>query len=84
MTGNSDPVRIGAALAAGAKTVLSKSLPLEQILDTLTRLRDGLPAMAKQERSACSRAGATTGSSTARSSHASPCSRPERLRCWPS
>lgn len=50
VTGNSDPVRIGAALAAGAVTVLSKSFPLEQILDTLTRLRDGLPAMAKEER----------------------------------
>ncbi len=50
VTGNSDPVQIGAALAAGAKTVISKSLPLEQILDTLMRLRDGLPAMSKQER----------------------------------
>jgi DNA-binding NarL/FixJ family response regulator len=50
VTGNSDPVRIGAALAAGAATVISKSYPLEQILDTLTRLRDGLPAMAKEER----------------------------------
>jgi len=50
VTGNSDPVRIGAALAAGAATVISKSYPPEQILDTLTRLRDGLPAMAKEER----------------------------------
>lgn len=50
VTGNSDPVQIGAALSAGAKTVISKSLPLEQILDTLMRLRDGLPAMSKQER----------------------------------
>ena len=50
VTGNSDPVQIGAALAAGAKTVISKSLPLEQILDTLMRLRDGLPAMSRQER----------------------------------
>jgi two-component system nitrate/nitrite response regulator NarL len=50
VTGNSDPVRLGAALAAGAATVISKSYPLEQILDTLTRLRDGLPAMAKEER----------------------------------
>jgi len=50
VTGNSDPVQIGAALAAGAKTVISKSLPLEQILDTLMGLRDGLPAMSKQER----------------------------------
>ena len=50
VSGVSDPARIGAALAAGAKTVISKSLPLEQILDTLMRLRDGLPAMSKQER----------------------------------
>lgn len=50
VTGNSDPVQIGAALAAGAKTVISKSLPLEQILDTLMRLRDGLPAMPRHER----------------------------------
>jgi two-component system, NarL family, nitrate/nitrite response regulator NarL len=50
VTGNSDPVQIGAALTAGAKTVISKSLPLEQILDTLARLRDGLPVMSKDER----------------------------------
>jgi DNA-binding NarL/FixJ family response regulator len=50
VTGSSDPVQIGAALAAGATTVISKSLPLEQILHTLRRVRDGLPVMAKQER----------------------------------
>jgi DNA-binding NarL/FixJ family response regulator len=50
VTGNADPVQIGAALTAGAKTVISKSLPLEQILDTLMRLRDGLPAISRQER----------------------------------
>src|SRR5215212_2105282 len=50
VTGSSDPLLIGAALAAGATTVISKSTPLEQILDTLTRLRDGLPAMSEQER----------------------------------
>jgi two-component system nitrate/nitrite response regulator NarL len=50
VTGNSDPVQVATALSAGAKTVISKSLPLEQILDTLMRLRDGLPAMSRQER----------------------------------
>jgi two-component system nitrate/nitrite response regulator NarL len=50
VTGTSDPVQVGAALAAGATTVISKSLPLEQILHTLTRVRDGLPVMAKEER----------------------------------
>jgi two-component system nitrate/nitrite response regulator NarL len=50
VTGASDPLLIGAALAAGATTVISKSTPLEQILDTLMRLRDGLPAMSEQER----------------------------------
>lgn len=50
VSGSSDPVQTGAALASGATTVISKSLPLEQILDTLVRLRDGLPAMPRQER----------------------------------
>ena len=50
VSGTSDPVRIGAALASGATTVISKSLPLEQILSTLMRLGDGLPAMSKEER----------------------------------
>jgi two-component system nitrate/nitrite response regulator NarL len=50
VTGTSDPLLIGAALAAGATTVISKSAPFEQILDTLRRLRDGLPAMPEQER----------------------------------
>jgi DNA-binding NarL/FixJ family response regulator len=50
VSGTSDPARIGAALAAGATTVISKSLPFEKILDTLIRLRDGLPAMSRQER----------------------------------
>ena len=42
VSGVSDPARIGAALAAGATTVISKSLEFEKILDTLVRLRDGL------------------------------------------
>jgi two-component system, NarL family, nitrate/nitrite response regulator NarL len=50
VTGSSDPLLIGAALAAGATTVISKSSPLEQILDALIRLRDGLPAMSERER----------------------------------
>lgn len=50
VSGVSDPARIGAALAAGATTVISKSLEFEKILDTLVRLRDGLPAMSRQER----------------------------------
>jgi two-component system nitrate/nitrite response regulator NarL len=50
VTGSSDPVLSGAALAAGATTVISKSLPLEQILHTLMRLGDGLPAMSEHER----------------------------------
>jgi two-component system nitrate/nitrite response regulator NarL len=50
VTGTSDPVLIGRALAAGATTVMSKSLPFEKILATLMRLRDGLPAMTGQER----------------------------------
>lgn len=50
VSGASDPVLTGAALASGATTVISKSLPLEQILETLIRLRDGLPAMPRHER----------------------------------
>jgi two-component system, NarL family, nitrate/nitrite response regulator NarL len=50
VSGVSDPIRIGAALASGATTVISKSLPLEQILGTLMRLGEGLPAMSKEER----------------------------------
>lgn len=50
VSGTSDPVLTGAALASGATTVISKTLPLEQILDTLVRLRDGLPAMPRHER----------------------------------
>jgi two-component system, NarL family, nitrate/nitrite response regulator NarL len=50
VSGVSDPVLIGAAIASGATTVISKSLPLEQILATLMRLGDGLPAISKQER----------------------------------
>ncbi|HEX3221445.1 MAG TPA: response regulator transcription factor [Nocardioides sp.] len=50
VTGSSDPVAVGKALAAGATTVLSKSMPFEKIVATLVRLRDGLPAMNRQER----------------------------------
>jgi two-component system nitrate/nitrite response regulator NarL len=50
VTAISDPLLTGAALAAGATTVISKCLPLDQILDTLRRLGDGLPAMSEQER----------------------------------
>jgi two-component system nitrate/nitrite response regulator NarL len=50
VTGTSDQLLIGAALAAGATAVISKSVPLEQILNTLMRLRNGLPAMSEHER----------------------------------
>jgi len=50
VTGASDPSLTGAALMAGASTVISKSLPLEQILDTLMRIGDGRPAMSEHER----------------------------------
>ena len=50
VTGSSDPAMIGKALAMGATTVMSKCLPLDRILATLMRLRDGLPAMTREER----------------------------------
>lgn len=41
----------GECLRRGAKTVLAKTCPLDEMTDTVRRARDGLPLMARDERS---------------------------------
>jgi two-component system, NarL family, nitrate/nitrite response regulator NarL len=50
VTGSSDRVRRGEALVNGARAVISKSAPFGQIVDTVTRIRNGLPVTSRQER----------------------------------
>lgn len=51
VTGASDRVRWGECLRRGAKTVLVKTCPLEQVVASVRRARDGLPLMSAEERS---------------------------------
>ncbi len=50
VTAESDEARWGRCLDAGARRVLSKSLPLGDIIATLRRLANGLPIIAPEER----------------------------------
>ena len=50
VTANSDKVRWGEALRNGARTVLPKSRPLNEILAVVRRLGNGQPVMDVQER----------------------------------
>ncbi len=52
VTGSSDLVRWGEALAKGARSVIPKSAPFSQIIEAATRARDGLPVMPRAEREA--------------------------------
>lgn len=50
VTGSSDPVRWGEALAKGARSVIPKSSPFSEIVEAATRARDGLPVMLRADR----------------------------------
>jgi DNA-binding NarL/FixJ family response regulator len=50
MTGSTDRSRWGEAIRHGARTVLSKSRPLNDILSTVRRINQGLPVLAHEER----------------------------------
>ena len=50
VTASTDRARWGEALRNGARRVLSKSQPLNDILSTVRRLHHGLPVMDRQER----------------------------------
>jgi len=50
VTGSGDRARWGAAVRAGARTVLSKTQPLEDVVATVRRIRTGLPVMDRAER----------------------------------
>jgi two-component system, NarL family, nitrate/nitrite response regulator NarL len=52
VTASLDRVRCGEALATGARAVISKSAPFAQIVEAVTRTRDGLPVMMRAERDA--------------------------------
>jgi DNA-binding NarL/FixJ family response regulator len=50
LTGWQDPARWGACVAAGALTVLSKSTPLQTIVEVIQRVDQGLPVMSRARR----------------------------------
>lgn len=50
LTAWSDPVRWGACIAAGALTVLTKSTPLQGIVEVIQRVDQGLPVMSRARR----------------------------------
>ena len=50
VTGSTDIARWGEAVLAGARKVLSKSQPLDDILATVRRIIAGLPVMDREER----------------------------------
>jgi two-component system nitrate/nitrite response regulator NarL len=52
LTGLTDRARWGEVLAAGARTVLSKSQPLNDILATVRRINHGLPVLERADRDA--------------------------------
>jgi two-component system nitrate/nitrite response regulator NarL len=52
LTGLTDRIRWGEVLAAGARTVLSKSQPLHDILATVRRINQGLPVIDRSDRDA--------------------------------
>jgi DNA-binding NarL/FixJ family response regulator len=52
VTGLTDRARWGEVLAAGARTVLSKSQPLNDILATVRKLNQGLPVIERADRDA--------------------------------
>lgn len=52
LTGLTDRARWGEVLAAGARTVLSKSQPLNDILVTVRRINHGLPVLERADRDA--------------------------------
>jgi DNA-binding NarL/FixJ family response regulator len=52
LTGLTDRARWGEVLAAGARTVLSKSQPLNDILATVRKINQGLPVIERADREA--------------------------------
>ncbi|HEX4470506.1 MAG TPA: LuxR C-terminal-related transcriptional regulator [Nocardioides sp.] len=50
VTGSTDRVRHGEALSSGARSVIAKTSPFAEIVDTAGRIRNGLPAMPRGER----------------------------------
>lgn len=50
LTGSSDRVRWGECLRRGAKTVLTKTCPLEDVVTSVRRARDGMALMPPEER----------------------------------
>jgi len=50
VTGSGDQSRHGEALAAGAIGVIHKSMPFAKIVETVTRIRAGLPVMSRETR----------------------------------
>jgi two-component system nitrate/nitrite response regulator NarL len=50
VTGSDDRARHGEALAAGAVGVIHKSMPFSTIVETVSRIRAGLPVMSRETR----------------------------------
>jgi two-component system nitrate/nitrite response regulator NarL len=50
VTGSGDHARHGEALAAGAVGVIHKSMPFSTIVETVSRIRSGLPIMSRETR----------------------------------
>jgi len=50
VTGTQEPGRWARAVMSGARTVLSKASPLSTLVDTVQRLRDGLPVLSAHDR----------------------------------
>lgn len=50
ITGREEPALWGEAIALGARRVISKAAPLNDVLDTIGRVNDGLPVVTSAER----------------------------------
>ena len=66
VTGSVERTRWGECLRYGARTVLTKTSPLNDILATVRRLNDGFPVMDRVAREELSPSGTRTGSRTTR------------------
>lgn len=56
MTGSADPARWGEALALGARTVMSKTTPFNELLSTVRLVHEGVATMTTEERAVLVRA----------------------------
>jgi two-component system, NarL family, nitrate/nitrite response regulator NarL len=82
VTSSLDRARWGDSIRLGARTVLSKSRPLNDIMATVRRLYQGLPVMDRGSARTCCGTGSASVPSTTPSGSGSSGSPPGRRRCW--